>query len=105
MVYKLFLFNLALMAHTSHITTMYKSNRITQMLCNKICLRTCFRNIHYHLRYKTPEGIVIKEHWNGSEIRIYPNGKIIHTDQNIKTSDQKTFFMTKTIHQPESLKK
>lgn len=48
------------------------------MQINKIILATHIRNFHHHVTYKTPQNIVICEHWDGSETRTYPDGKTIH---------------------------
>lgn len=79
------------------------TNRIKLMQLNKIYRAVHIRNFKQHIiTYKTPEGIIIKEHWDGTETRIYPDGTIIHIHP---TPEIKTNQNPEIINFKQSLKK
>ena len=102
---KVFLINLLIiLPSTKTFLPMYKANRITHMQATKTVLITHIRNMYHHLTYKTPEGVIIAEHWDGTETRTYPDGKIIHThiDTNYTTKKNRDLQSSNSI---ESFKK
>lgn len=78
MISKLFLLNFITLFHIHTISSMYKRTPSLGIKATKNLIITHIRNFQHHLTYKTPEGIIVKEHWDGSETHTYPDGKVIH---------------------------
>lgn len=87
MVSKLCWLSLILTIQNNSISPMFHSNRILSLRLTNTIFITHLRNRLHRLKYKTPEGIIITEHEDGSETHTYPSGKIIHKYSNPKKSD------------------
>ena len=78
MTRQLFLLNFIIIFQTSATSAMYKVTPLFRMQITQALLITHIRNFQHHLTYKTPQGVIIAEHWDGSETHTYPDGTVIH---------------------------